>query len=62
MNRRLRVVFSKKESGEPELAGEAIPPEVLKGFEKQLLVANDRKGAVTFARGDILYSLDFEEL
>lgn len=76
MNRNLRVVFSKREGGldyvevargswvlgrTPELAGEPIPPEVLKGLEAQTPIAcKDSKGTITFARADVLYAMDFE--
>jgi hypothetical protein len=46
---------------EPILTGEAVPPEVLKGFEKEALAACDRpKGTVRFARAEVLYAMDFE--
>ncbi|MCW5977865.1 MAG: hypothetical protein KIT09_07295 [Bryobacteraceae bacterium] len=77
MNRNLRVVFSRKESGgeeyvevargswtlgrEPELTGEPIPPEVLKGIEKQTPAACAHpKGTITYARAEVLYAMDFE--
>jgi hypothetical protein len=78
VNRNLRVVFSKAESGldyteiargtwvlgrEPVLTGEAIPPEVLKGIEKQTPASCDRhKGTITFARADVRYAMDFEAI
>jgi hypothetical protein len=76
VNRSLRVVFSKAESGsdyvaiargawtlgrEPELTGEPVPPEVLKGIEAQTPVAcKDRTGTVRYARAGVLYSMDFD--
>jgi len=79
MNRNLRVVFSKAESGEgfytiiargtwflgrePILTGEPVPPEVLKGIEKQTAVACDHcSGTIRYARADVLYAMDFEVL
>src|SRR4051812_49765548 len=79
MNRNLRVVFSKAEpSGvdyveiargtwflgrEPALDGEAIPPEVLKGIEKQAPAAcNHSKGTITYARAEVRYAMDFESI
>jgi len=70
-------VFSKSEGGEPDymevargtwflgrepnLTGEAIPPEVLKGIEKQTATACDHpKGTVTYARAETKYAMDFE--
>jgi hypothetical protein len=66
VNRNLRVVFSKAESGEheyaeiargtwflgrePVLDGEPVPPEVLTGIEKQTPVACDH------AKGSIRYA------
>jgi hypothetical protein len=74
VNRNLRVVFSKAGGGEheyhevargawflgrdPVLTGEAIPPEVLKGIEKQTPAACDH--AIRYARADTLYAMDFE--
>jgi len=77
MNRHLRVVFSKALHGnadyveiargtwmlgrEPELTGEAIPPEVLKGMEKQTPVACEHpSGTITYARAETKYAMDFE--
>jgi hypothetical protein len=76
MNRNLRVVFSKREGGleyvevargtwmlgrVPELTGEPIPPEVLKGIEAQTpAVCKDAKGTITYARADVQYAMDFE--
>jgi len=76
VNRNLRVVFSKREGGldyvevargswmlgrVPELTGEPIPPEVLKGLEAQTPVAcKNRKGTITYARADAIYAMDFE--
>jgi hypothetical protein len=76
INRNLRVIFSKAESGadytevargswklgrEPMLTGEPIPPEVLKGIEKQTPAAClHSNGTVRFARGDVVYAMDFE--
>jgi hypothetical protein len=77
MNRNLRVVFSKAEGNgleyseiargewklgrEPVLLGEAIPPEVLQGIEKQMPAACDHSsGTVRYARADMLYAMDFE--
>jgi hypothetical protein len=46
---------------EPVLTGEPIPPEVLKGLEKQTPVACEHaKGTIRYARADTLYSMDFE--
>ena len=46
---------------EPELTGEPIPPEVLKGIEAQTPVAcKNPKGTVTYARGAARYAMDFE--
>jgi hypothetical protein len=46
---------------EPILTGEMIPPEVLKGIEKQMPAACDHsRGTVRFARADVLYAMDFE--
>jgi hypothetical protein len=48
---------------EPALTGEAIPPEVLKGIEKQVPMACDHsKGTITYARADIRYAMDFEAI
>ena len=77
MNRHLQVVFSKTSHGnpeyveiargtwvlgrEPELTGEAIPPEVLKGMEKQTPVAcSHPSGTITYARADVKYAMDFK--
>ena len=71
------MVFSKAESGdskyseisrgtwflgrEPELTGEPIPPEVLKGIERQTsVVCEHPKGTVTYARAEVRYAMDFE--
>ncbi|HLK69037.1 MAG TPA: hypothetical protein VKU19_36645 [Bryobacteraceae bacterium] len=79
MNRNLRVVFSKAESGapvyteiahgtwmlgrEPVLSGESVPPEVLKGLEKQTPAACDHaKGTIRYARAEVLYAMDFEAI
>jgi hypothetical protein len=43
---------------DPVLTGEAIPPEVLKGIEKQTPAACDH--AIRYARADTLYAMDFE--
>ena len=70
-------MFSKAESGaseyvevahgtwvlgrEPTLTGEAIPPEVLKGMEKQTPTACDHaKGTIRYARAEVRYAMDFE--
>jgi hypothetical protein len=75
----LRVVFSKAEGGEhhyteiargtwvlgrePVLTGEAVPPEVLKGIEKQTHTAcQHASGTVRYARADTLYAMDFEAI
>jgi hypothetical protein len=77
MNRNLRVVFSKGDpyileyseiahgewilGREPALTGEPIPPEVLKGIEKQMPTAWDHSsGSVRYARADVLYWMDYE--
>src|SRR4051812_18702420 len=77
MNRNIRVVFSKADPAlfkysevargdwtlgrEPVLMGEPIPPEVLKGIEKQMpAVCDQSKGSVRYARADVLYRMDFE--
>jgi hypothetical protein len=76
VNRNLRVVFSKQEGSlhyekvahgtwvlgrEPDLTGEPIPPEVLKGLEAQTPVAcKNTKGTITYARGEVRYAMDFE--
>ncbi len=77
MNRNLHVVFSKAEGHgleyaevargewklgrEPVLTGEPIPPEVLKGIERQMPAACDHaRGTVRYARADALYAMDFE--
>jgi hypothetical protein len=79
VNRNLRVVFSKSEAGdseyteiargswflgrEPVLSGEPIPPEVLKGIEKQTPVACEHpSGTIRYARAETRYSMDFEPL
>ncbi len=79
MTRHIQVVFSKSEGGEhkyvevargtwtlghePNLAGEPIPPEVLKGIEKQTPVAcENTKGTIRYARADTLYAMDFEAI
>ena len=79
MNRNLRVVFSRtKDNGreyeeiargtwflgrEPVLQGEPIPPEVLKGIEKQAPAACDHAtGTIMYARADIRYAMDFESM
>jgi hypothetical protein len=79
VNRNLRVVFSKAESGEheyheiargtwflgrePMLTGEAVPPEVLKGIEKQTPAACDHpKGTIRYARAGTLYAMDFDSV
>lgn len=74
-DRLLRVVFSKSNTGEefeevargtwalgqdPEIEGQAIPPEVLKGLEVQAPVCTQQKGLVTFDRVDVRYAMDFE--
>jgi hypothetical protein len=73
----LRVVFSEAKSGEhhyteiargtwilgrePILTGEAIPPEVLKGIEKQTRTAClHSTGTIRYARDGALYAMDFE--
>jgi hypothetical protein len=75
----VRVVFSKAEGGErhyteiawgwwilgrePVLTGEAVPPEVLKGIEKQMPAACEHSaGTVRYARADVLYAMDFEAI
>ena len=46
---------------EPNLTGEPIPPEVLKGIEAQTPIAcKNAKGSIKYARGAALYSMDFE--
>src|SRR5215213_8439865 len=76
VNRNLRVVFSKQEAGleyaevargtwflgrEPQLTGEPIPPEVLKGLEVQAPVAcKSPKGTITYARASVRYAMEFE--
>ena len=46
---------------EPVLTGEPIPPEVLKGMEKETVAACDHtKGTIRYARADVLYAMDFE--
>jgi hypothetical protein len=76
VNRNLRVVFSKREGGleyvevargkwmlgrVPELTGEPIPPEVLKGIEAQTPnVCKEPTGTITYARADVQYAMDFE--
>jgi hypothetical protein len=77
MNRNLRVVFSKTHGHgleytevargtwvlgrEPVLEGEAIPPEVLTGIEREMPAACDQStGTVRYARADVLYAMDFE--
>ena len=75
MPQRLRVTFSKSETGhdyvevargtwlpgsEPALDGEAIPPEVLKGLEVQVCGMPDRKGTLTYDRAERRYAMDFE--
>ena len=77
MQRVLRVIFSKAESGEtytevargtwrvgtePSLTGEPIPPEVLTGLEVQIKATADRKGTLTHDRTDVRYAMDFEEV
>ena len=79
MTRNLRVVFSKADGGgseyaeiargtwflgrEPALTGEAIPPEVLKGIEKQAPAACEHpKGRIAYARAEVRYAMDFEAL
>jgi hypothetical protein len=74
---RLRVVFSKAEGGEPHykevsrgrwvmgeepvLEGEAIPPEVVKGIERQVQMACvEDQGTIRYARADTLYAMDFD--
>ena len=76
MTRELRVVFSKAEPGEdyaeiargtwilgrePVLTGEPVPPEVLKGIEKETVAACEHAaGTVRYARAGVLYAMDFE--
>jgi hypothetical protein len=77
VNRHLRVVFSKAEGSgqhyveiargtwmlgrEPILNGEPVPPEVLRGIEKQTPVACEHaKGTIRYARAEVLYAMDFE--
>jgi hypothetical protein len=76
VNRHLRVVFSKAGENleymevargtwmlgrEPDLQGEPIPPEVLKGIEAQTPIAcKNAKGSIKYARAGTLYSMDFE--
>ena len=48
---------------EPQLTGEPVPPEVLKGIEKQTPSAcNHPQGTIRYARADVLYSMDFEAI
>ena len=70
------MVFSKAEPGadyieiargtwtlgrEPVLTGEPVPPEVLKGIEKQTVAVCDHaRGTVRYARADVLYSMESE--
>jgi hypothetical protein len=43
------------------LTGEAVPPEVLKGIEKQAVAACRRaKGTIRYARADARYRMAFE--
>jgi hypothetical protein len=73
------VVFSKAKPGaheyteiargtwtlghEPELQGEAVPPEVFKGIEKQTRTAcAHAKGTIRYARAGTLYTMDFEAM
>jgi hypothetical protein len=45
------------------LQGEPIPPEVLKGIEKQTSPAcNQGRGTIRYARGEVLYAMDFETM
>ena len=75
MPQRLRVIFSKSETGhdytevargtwlpgsEPALTGEPIPPEVLKGLEVQVCGTPERKGTLTYDRAERRYAMDFE--
>jgi hypothetical protein len=79
MNRNLRVRFSKAEGNgleyvpiaegtwflgrDPQLTGEAIPPEVLTGIEKQTPAACDHaSGTIRYARAAALYAMDFESI
>jgi hypothetical protein len=46
---------------EPQLTGEAIPPEVLRGIEKQTPAAcSHPKGTITYALAETKYAMDFE--
>jgi hypothetical protein len=69
------VVISKAESGadyvpvargtwfvgrEPALTGEPIPPEVMKGFEVQLIPSTDRTGTVRHDRAEVHYAMEYE--
>jgi hypothetical protein len=46
---------------EPELTGEPIPPDVIKGIEKQTPAACDHaKGTITYALAETKYAMDFE--
>jgi hypothetical protein len=73
------VVFSKAEGGaheyieiacgtwilgrEPVLQGEPIPPEVLKGVEKQMREACEHStGTIRYARADAVYAMDFKSM
>lgn len=48
---------------EPDLTGEPIPPEVLKGLEAQTPAAcENARGTITYARGPIRYAMEFEAL
>ena len=77
MHRNLRVVFSKTLHGgpdyvevargtwvlgrEPVITGEPIPPEALRGLEKQTPTACEHpKGTITYARAETKYAMDFE--
>ena len=77
VRRHLRVVFSKKQPGEPryvevargdwtlgrepELSGEPIPPDVLTGIEKQIVLGcKEHDRTVTYDRSDVRYAMDFE--
>jgi hypothetical protein len=72
-------MFSKEEAGQPHyvdiargtwilgrdpvLEGEAIPPEVLKGMEKQTPAACEHSsGVITYDLSDIRYAMQFEAI
>ena len=47
---------------EPELEGEPIPPEVLKGLERQVCMISGDKGSVSYDRVDVRYTVEFEAM